>query len=510
MRDLRVIHAGLIKAGVLSTSTLAVSRLLAFCASPAGDMSYASALFTRVPRPNLFIWNTMIRGFSQSSAPERAISLFIEMITSSEIPPQRLTYPSVFKAYAELGLAESGAQLHGRIVKLGLEDDPFIRNTVIHMYTNCGLLGEARQVFDRSTDPDTVAWNSMIMGHAKCGDIDESRWLFDRIPARNTITWNSMLSGYVRNGLFMEALNLFNEMQKSGIRPSEFTMVSLLNASAHLGSLTQGRWIHEYLMRNGFELNPIMVTALIDMYSKCGSISEAYEIFRAVPKKGLSCWNSMILCLARNGHEEEAVCLFSQLESSGLKPDSVSFVGVLTACNHGGLIDKASEYFQLMMEKYHIVPTIKHFSCLVDLMGRLGCIEEAEELIRDLPVDADAILWGSLLWASWKQGNAEVAERAAEHLVELGSGESCGYVIMSNVHAGSGKFAEAIKLRVSMKEKRVEKQPGCSLIEVDGEVHEFIASGGRKHPRAEEIYWVLDEMVPILRELGSVEMSLVA
>lgn len=383
-----------------------------------------------------------------------------------------------------------------------LEDDPFIRNTIIHMYANCGFLGEARQVFNGSSELDTVAWNSLIMGYAKSGGMEESRRLFDMAPSRNTVTWNSVLSGYVRNGQFVDALNLFDQMQKNDVQPTEYTMVSLLNASSHLGSLTQGRWVHEYLMRNGFELNPIVVTALIDMYSKCGSILEAYEIFRMVPEKGLSCWNAMIVGLARNGHGEEAVSLFSQLESSGLKPDSVSFIGVLTACNHGGFIDKAIEYIRAMMDRYHIVPTIKHFSCLVDLMGRLGCLEEAEEFIRDVPVEADVTLWGSLLWACWKHGNADAAERAAEQLIELDPSESSGYVIMSNVRASTGKFGEAMERRVSMKENQVEKMPGCSSIEVDGEVHEFIAGGGRRHPLAGEIYWVLEEMMPLLQELG--------
>ncbi|KAK4769857.1 hypothetical protein SAY87_030389 [Trapa incisa] len=503
MRELRVIHAGLIKAGSLSTTTtLSISRLLSFCASPDGDMNYAAAIFARVPRPNLFMWNTMIRGFSQSSSPEKAISLFIDMVTYSDVLPQRLTYPSVFKAYAGLGRADAGAQLHGWILKLGLEYDPFVRNTIIHMYANCGFLGEAHQVFDGSSELDIVAWNSLIMGYAKSGEMEESRRLFDMAPGRNTVTWNSLLSGYVRNGQFIDALNLFHEMQKSDVRPSRHTMVTLLNASAHLGSLTQGRWVHKYLTRMGFELNPIVVTALIDMYSKCGYICRAYEIFQTAPEIGLSCWNSMILGLARNGHEEEAVHLFSQLESSSFKPDSVSFIGVLTACNHGGFVDKAIKYFRAMTERYSIIPTLKHFSCLVDLLGRLGCVEEAEQLIREMPVEADVVLWGSLLWASWKHGNADVAERAAERLIDLDPGESSGYVIMSNVHASSGKFREAAEGRISMKEIRVEKVPGCSSIEVNGQVHEFIAGGGRGHPRAEEIYWVLNEMVPLLQEVG--------
>nr|POE79276.1 pentatricopeptide repeat-containing protein, chloroplastic [Quercus suber] len=280
MKDLQKIHANLIKTG-LAKDTIAASRILAFCASPAGDMNYAYLLFTHIQNPNLFAWNTIIRGFSQSSTPHNAISLFIDMLISSPIEPQRLTYPSVFKAYTQLGLAHDGAQLHGRIIKEGLESDPFIRNTILYM-----------------------------------------------------------------NGKLMEALELFGKMQEKRIKPSEFTMVSLLNACARLGALRQGEWIHDFIRKNDFELNVIVSTAIIDMYCKCGTIEKALQTFEAAPKKGLPCWNSMIFGLAMNGCEEEAIHLFSKLQSMNLKPDSVSFIGVLTACNHSGMVDEARLHYR--------------------------------------------------------------------------------------------------------------------------------------------------------------------
>ncbi|KAL3754816.1 hypothetical protein ACJRO7_001985 [Eucalyptus globulus] len=501
MKDLQILHAQLVKTG-LSCRTLPASRALAFCASsPAGDIEYARRLFSRTQRPNLFMWNTMIRGLSQSSTPQDAIFLFIEMLVGSPIEPQRLTYPSVFKAYAQLGLARSGAQLHGRIKKLGLQDDPFIQNTIIHMYANCGFLEEARLAFDESTERDVVAWNSMITGLAKCGEIDESRRLFDQAPLRNAITWSSMISGYVRNGRFVDAMKLFEEMQERGIEPNEFTLVSLLNASAHLGALKQGQWVHEYIKKGGAQLNAIITTAIIDMYCRCGSIGEAYQVFQAARKKGLSCWNSMILGLARNGYAEEAIILFSQLESSDFKPDEVSFLGVLTACNHAGFIDEATKYFLLMMDRPEVKPSIKHYSCMVDLLGRAGFLEEAEELIRSMPMDPDAIIWGSLLSGSVNHGKADMAEWAAKNMIELDPDESCAYVLMSNVLAGSNQYEESLGPRFSMKMRKIEKEPGASMIEVDGEVHEFVA-GGRLHPRVEEIYSLLDELRPILQHVG--------
>lgn len=415
------------------------------------------------------------------------------MLLSSPIEPQRLTYPSVFKAYAQLGLARDGAQLHGRIIKLGLETDQFIRNTIIYMYSNCGFLSEASRMFDEEMEFDIVAWNSMMIGLAKCGEVQESRRLFDEMKSRNTVSWNSMISGYVRNGKLVEALELFHKMQEERIEPSEFTMVSLLNACARLGGLKQGKWVHDYIRKNDFELNSIVITAIIDMYCKCGSIGEALRVFEATGrKKGLSCWNSMILGLAMNGCEEEAIELFSKLQSTNLKPDYVSFIGVLTACNHSGMVDKARDYLSLMTNTYKIKPSIKHYSCMVDLLGRAGLLEEAEEIIERMPVNPDAIIWGSLLSACRKHGNIEMAKRAAKRVIELDPSDSCGHVLMSNVYAASSQFEEAMEERLSMKEKQIEKEPGCSLIEVDGQVHEFVA-GGRLHPKAQGIYSLLNQ-----------------
>lgn len=496
MKDLQKIHAQLIKTGLVH-DTFAASRVLAFSAasSTAGDINYAYLVFTQIQEKNLFTWNTIIRGFSQSSTPQNAISLFIDMLVFSPIQPQRLTYPSVFKAYAQLGLAQDGAQLHGRVIKSGLDFDPFIRNTMIYMYSNCGFLLEAKILFDEDDDFDIVAWNSMIMGLSKSGEIDESRRLFNKMQSRNTVSWNSMIGGYVRNGKFMEALDLFGKMQEEGIRPSEFTMVSLLNASARSGALEQGEWIHNYYMRkkNHIETNVIVATAIIDMYCKCGCAKKALQVFETIPKKGLSCWNSMIIGLAMTGgYEHTAIQLFSSLESCDyLKPDNVSFIGVLTACNHSGLVEKARHYFSLMTQKYKIVPSIKHYGCMVDVLGRAGLLNEAEELISNMVIDPDVILWGSLLSACRKHGNVEIAERAAKHMMELDPGDSSSYVLMSNLYSAYYQFEEAMDQRLSMKKKRIEKVPGCSSIEVNGEVHEFVA-GARLHPEIQEMYSLLN------------------
>ncbi|KAK1388750.1 Pentatricopeptide repeat-containing protein [Heracleum sosnowskyi] len=493
MKDLQKIHAQLIKTGLVK-DTIAASRVLSFCAtSPVGDINYAHQVFDQMPHPNLFSWNTIIRGFSQGSTPQIAISLFIDMLVTSSVEPNRLTYPSLFKAYAQLGLAHEGAQPHARIVKLGLEFDAFIRNSLLYMYVNCGFIGHAWRLFGEDGNFEVVAWNSMIMGLAKCGEIYDSRRLFDEMPVRNTVSWNSMISGYVRNGKWSEALSLFSKMQEEKIRPSEFTLVSLLNACSCLGSLRQGEWIHDYIIRNNIEMNVIVVTAIVDMYCKSGSIDMATEVFEASPVKSLSCWNSMIFGLAVNGCEEKAIELFSRLLSSNLKPDDVSFIGVLTACNHSGMVDKAKYYFSLMRESYEIEPSIKHYGCMVDILARAEFIKEAGELIECMPMSPDAIIWGSFLSACRRCGNMEMAQWAAHHLKEFDVDDASSHILMSNLYAATGQFGKAMQERIFMKNKKIEKQPGCSMIEVNGEVHEFVA-GGRLHPQVTEIYALLDNL----------------
>uniref|UniRef100_I1M6X6 Pentatricopeptide repeat-containing protein n=1 Tax=Glycine max TaxID=3847 RepID=I1M6X6_SOYBN len=466
MKDLQKIHAHIIKTG-LAHHTVAASRVLTFCASSSGDINYAYLLFTTIPSPNLYCWNTIIRGFSRSSTPHLAISLFVDMLCSSVLP-QRLTYPSVFKAYAQLGAGYDGAQLHGRVVKLGLEKDQFIQNTIIYMYANSGLLSEARRVFDELVDLDVVACNSMIMGLAKCGEVDKSRRLFDNMPTRTRVTWNSMISGYVRNKRLMEALELFRKMQGERVEPSEFTMVSLLSACAHLGALKHGEWVHDYVKRGHFELNVIVLTAIIDMYCKCGVIVKAIEVFEASPTRGLSCWNSIIIGLALNGYERKAIEYFSKLEASDLKPDHVSFIGVLTACKYIGAVGKARDYFSLMMNKYEIEPSIKHYTCMVEVLGQAALLEEAEQLIKGMPLKADFIIWGSLLSSCRKHGNVEIAKRAAQRVCELNPSDASGYLLMSNVQAASNQFEEAMEQRILMRERLAEKEPGCSSIELYG------------------------------------------
>ncbi|KAK4487145.1 hypothetical protein RD792_006460 [Penstemon davidsonii] len=335
MEDLKKIHTQFIKTGLIK-DTIAVSRILAFCTTgPARDMNYALQLFNHMEMDErtLFTWNTIIRGFSNSSNPRYAILLFVYMLESLSFEPERRTYPSVFKAYTQLGLAKDGGQVHGRVTKLGLEFDPFIRNSIIHMYVSCGFLDCGMKLFDEDKDSDIVAWNSVVLGPRE--------------------VWGSG-----------------GKLEMENIKASGFTVVSLLNACANLGAFEQGKWVHEYINKNGIELNVIVVTAIIDMYCKCGSVELARKMFEGFAMKGLSCWNSMMLGLATNGFENEPAIIQAKLK----KRDS-----------------------------------------------RAGFIEEAVEVIRSMPMNPDAIIWGSLLTACNSHRNVDVAKMGCGKFDFVGS-----------------------------------------------------------------------------------------
>lgn len=371
---------------------------------------------------------------------------------------------------------------------------------MISMYATCGSLDEACRLFDDCDEFDLVPHNSMVIGLAKKGLVDESRRLFDEMPSRNSVTWSAMISGYMRNGKDSEALRLFRRMQCEGIEPNVQTMVSLLGACASLGALEQGEWVCAYIKKKRYEPNSILTTAAIDMYCKCGNLAKARQVFENSSVKGLSTWNAMISGLAIHGQGSEAIRMFSRLESlANLRPDHVSFISILTACSHSGLVNEARYYFKLMSEAYGIEPGIEHYGCLVDVLARAGLIGEAERVIDEMPMRPDVMIWGSLLSASRDAGDMETGRRAAAKIVELDPWDSGGYVTLANRYATGKEFVNAAGARMAMKEKGVRKETGSSVVEVEGGVHEFVA-GGTVHSRGVEICGLLSGLSLNMRE----------
>ncbi|CAN0911337.1 Pentatricopeptide repeat-containing protein At1g50270 [Linum grandiflorum] len=370
--------------------------------------------------------------------------------------PDEHTFPLLLKLFSK-SKDRDPMVLYPDIIKHGLDLDAFVRNSLISALANYGNLNLARQVFDESPHKEVVAWTAMIEGYMKCGHCNDARQVFDEMPTRNN--------------RYNEALLSFQEMLIDNVKPNPKTLTTVLTAIAQLGALEQGKWIHVYIDRNSL-MNSFVATSMIDMYMKCGCINEAIFVFDNLPRKGLYTWTAMINGLAMNGESFSSLQLFSKMMISGIQPNKVTFLAVLGACAHGGLVNEGRKLFKMMKDECSLVPDVDHYGCMVDLLGRAGYLDEAMEVIKGMPMEPSSGVWGALLGGCVIHGNFEIGECVAEHLMKLGGG--C-YALVANVYSAKGKWDDAAGVRKVMKGKRVEKSAGVSWIEVDGEIREFVA-----------------------------------
>ncbi|OVA17444.1 Pentatricopeptide repeat [Macleaya cordata] len=560
--QLKTLHAHIIKTN-FTQNDLVFGQLL-LCCSISNSMHYASRIFAKIHHPKLFFYNAMVKGYSETGAHQEAIQIY-SLMRSRSVFCDSFTFPVVLRSISSLGMIGVGEELHGLVMKTGFDARVIVQTALIDMYCACGLPNSARLIFDRIPDRDVICWNTMIAGYikcgkfskarelferspvknvsswntlvdmyCKCGDIEIARQLFDEMPEKDIISWNAMISGYAKIGeceaarrlfeqmpkrnvvswnvlitcyvhkrQFSDALELFRMMQVSDVKPNEVTVVSVIPACAHLGALDLGQWIHAYINRNRIKMDVYVNTSLIDMYGKCGSVEEARGVFDNAKVKDTFLCNTMIEVLAMHGRAEEAFGIFMYMRSGGFKPNDVTFIGLLKACSHVGMVDTGVKYFRMMKEEFGLTPKVEHFGCMVDLLGRAGHLQEARELIKNMPMEPTSIVWGALLSACRIHGNVKLAEEVALHLLDL-EPQSCGnYVLLSNIYSKAGRFDEAVELRKMMKEKGVKKKPGCSSIEVNHVVNEFFA-GDRAHPQCKEIYEQLEKMVKRLKAEGYV------
>ncbi|PKA51324.1 Pentatricopeptide repeat-containing protein [Apostasia shenzhenica] len=504
LRSLKQIHALMEVRGFLTDPSSVRELLFAAAISIRGAMSYACLLFDRIPHPDSFMWNTIIRGAAHASTPSDALSLCVRMERAGT-KPHRLALPFLLRSCTLLSSPSTGSQLHTKAVKLGLDDDAFVRNALIHLHSSCGdseaasvllaaapargdvvawssmvsglagrgQLEEARRLFDAMPARDLVAWNIMITAYCKHCMMDLARELFNRVPRRDTVTWNVMISGYVRSGAPARAMELFDEMRRSGQRPDEITMLGLISACADSGAIDVGKRIHSALTAAALAGAPFIVllgNALIDMYAKCGSIEGALQVFRGMRERDISSWNSIIGGLALHGHARESIFLFEEMRSAAAPmPDLVTFVSVLVACSHGGMVDEGRAYFSLMKDVYCMEPSVMHYGCMVDLLGRAGMLDQAfnmAEEMRGSGLEPNAVVWRALLSACRTHGNEELAERANNELHNLAGDASASgnYVLLSNIYASRGKWDGAEKMRALIDDAGLIKEAGCALL----------------------------------------------
>lgn len=394
-----------------------------------------------------------------------------------------------------------GLAIHGAVTRHGFGLDRHVQSSLIHMYSSLGLVSHAHLIFREIINPDLVTVTSMLAALAESGEVDSARETFDRMPERDTVSWNAMIAGYVRVGRSKDGLDLFGEMLKQGTKVNESTMVPVLAACAHLGVMDQGKWVHAYIQRNRLRLNVTLGTSLVDMYSKCGSVERAMEVFWSMEERNVFTWNSAISGLAMNGAAEESLRLFELMESQRVTPNGVTFVGLLRGCCVAGLVQEGREIFSLMSDRYKIEPWHEHYGCMIDLLGRAGMLDEAVLFIRNMPIEPHVSAWRALLNSCKMYNNVELGEYAVDKITNVDANNDGAHVLLSNIYADNRNWKGVSSVRERMKEKGVRKEPGCSVIEVHGEVHQFFVRD-KLHPRYEDIKSMLGEVNRRLRLAG--------
>lgn len=500
MAQMKQIQSHLAVSGAL-LDPYAAGKVVAFCAPR--DFSHAHRFFRHLPRHcrTAYVCNTMIKALVDAREPGSALALYQRMVADSGFLPNNYTFSFLLTACAQLGDVRSGSSYHCQAIRLGWESYDFVQNGLIHLYVTCDALESARSIFDASANRDVITWTALINGYVKSDQVDVARNLFDEMPDKNAVSWSAMINGYVQAGLFREALELFNAMQTlSGLRPNHAGVVGALTACAFLGALDQGRWIHAYVDRTKMKLDRILGTALIDMYSKCGCVEMAHRVFEEMEERDVFAFTSLISCLANHGRSRDAIELFGRMMTEGVAPNEVTFICVLSACSRMGMIDRGLEIFGSMSEKYGIEPGVQHYGCLVDLLGRAGMLEEAKRVVRGMPMEPDSYALGALLNGCRVHGDVELGREMVESIIQRRLDHGGVHVLLSNLYASTSQWDDVVKVRKGMEENRVKKVPGCSSIEVNGEVCEFVV-GDRSFALIEEVATLLRGIEKHLKSL---------
>lgn len=404
-------------------------------------------------------------GFAENLQLEKGLELF-RLMNQRGLHPDQFSYVAAYGICTSLEDLKTGQGLHCQTIKLGLDRSAFVGNVILTMYSRCGSMDELERVFQSITERDAITCTTYIVACSHCGE-----------HAKGLMVYREME--------VME--NAF------GIRPDDFALSSALSACAELASIHYGRQIHSRLIRTRIDLDVGVNNAIINMYAKCGCITYANHAFEHLLNRNLVSWNTMIIGLGNHGYGKSAVEIFEQMKTAGVKPDSVTFIGLLTACSHAGLVDEGLAYYNSMKEVHSISPKIEHVSCLVDMLGRAGRLEEAEVYVKASRFENDLVIWGSLLSSCWLHRDVVVGERVARKMLELQPSTSSPYVLLSNLYASDGRWDGVAEARRLLKGSGVKKEPGHSLIEIKG-INEKFTAGDFSHARIEEITEILNSL----------------
>jgi pentatricopeptide repeat protein len=505
----------------------------------------AHARLVKSACPDAFLATTAMRWYLRASLPLQALLLLRallprapRLLSNSFSLSLALQASAAFPEAAAPGPLGLGASLHARALKSGFaaadlfvrtalveayakagradlaraafdeapQRDVFLCNVMLASYVARGEVAEARIVFDGMRERDLVSWNTMIHGYAVRGEVTMAREIFDGTTERDAFSWSLMMTAYSKGRQSKEALDLWREMCTARVVPDCITMASVLSACGGMVALAVGREVHQFVESNGVEVDVKLGTALIDMYAKCGDIENSLSVFHLMVEKDVLTWSTMIIGLANHGLGHDALSLFSEMTSEGLKPNEITFIGVLIACTHLGLVSDGKKYFSSMTEVHGVTPRVEHYGCMVDLLGRSGHVQEARQLIRDMPFEPDAVIWRVLLGACRIHKNVEVAEEAMSKLRVLDPHADGHYILLSNIYAQANSWEGVAEMRKTLRRENIQRIPGRSSIEWQNTIYEFV-SGDSSHPRTEEIYKVLEEMMDRLRKAGYTPMT---
>ncbi|KAJ7536349.1 hypothetical protein O6H91_12G065500 [Diphasiastrum complanatum] len=464
----KLIHEKIIKSGF--HLDMVVGNALVDMYSKCGSLEDARKVFNALPNRDIVSWNTMIRGYSQNGYGQEVLRMYATMQQSAGIKLDNITYASILKACSSMADLGKGRQIHAQMVRSGIKIDTVIRNTLIDMYGRCGSLQEALKEFQKLPNPDIVSWNSMI-------------------------------AAYVLHEHAHDALRLYEEMLQTGAKPDSITFASILKACGETAAIGQGRRIHAQAVRVSLHLDSLVGTTLVDMYARCGSLDEARQVFDRLPNRGVVSWGAMIAGYARVGDCRLAQQCLEDMQAQGLKPDKVIFISILAACSHKGLVEEGKGYFKSMSEHYGISPGIEHYSCMVDLLGRAGKLDEAEHLLQTMPMSPDIVGWGSLLTACKTYGDVERGRRCFDELMKLDSRKASGYVLMANIYADAHMWTDAYRIEYLRRSAGAWKKPARAWIEVNNKVHGFLV-GDKSHPQTDSIYSQLKRLSCKMKEQG--------
>ncbi|KAL6538843.1 hypothetical protein OROMI_025169 [Orobanche minor] len=567
-----------------------------------GDIAEMLEIFNLIPSKDGVSWNLIISGYVKCGLTEKALEAYKSMLRHGSENLNRITLSMIIIMLSNKGWLDLGASIHGQVMKYGFGSYVFVGSSLMDMYAKCGLIAEAKRVFDELPERNLVIFNTMLMGFLRRGMVEEAYNFFDCMIEKDSVSWTTMISGLTQNGLYKEALGLFQEMRFKGLNMDQFTFGSVLTACGGLLAATEGKQIHAYIIRTGHKDNVFVASALLDMYSKCREIKNSERVFRLMENKNIVSWTAMLVAYGQNGYSEEAIWIFCEMQRNGvepddftlgsvisscanlasleegaqfhgqslvsglisfvtvsnalvtlyakcgnieeshllfdeikskdevswtalvsgyakfgkvnetinlfeemlaygLKPDGVTFVGVLSACSRAGFVEKGRQYFSLMVNKFKVEPILDHYTCMIDLFSRAGNLEEAKKFILEMPCRPDTIGWATLLSSSRNCGNTEIGKWAAECLLELDPQNPAGHVLLASIYAAKGQWDEVAKLRRGMRDKGVRKDPGCSWIKYKNKVHIFTAND-KSSPLSGQIYEELEKMNRKMMEEG--------